>query len=120
MKVLKGFIKLGSVVAMAAALAACGGAPSESEVRHALEKQIKSDLEKITSMAGGADSDALAMMDSMMPKIENISVDGCDSIGNDVYQCSVEATLTVMGQEQSTIENIRLKKSSKGEWLIVR
>lgn len=120
MKVLTGLIKFGSVVALAAALAACGGGPSESEVRTALEKRIKSDLGAISSMVGAAGSDAQKMMDDMMPKIEKISVQDCDSVGNDVYQCSVEATVNMLGQEQSSIENIRLKKSSKGEWLIVR
>ena len=120
MKVLTGLIKFGSVVAMAAALAACGGGPSDSEVRNALEKRIQNDLGALSGLASLTGGDAQKMMDSMIPKIENISVQGCDSIGNDVYQCSVEATLKMMGKENIVMEDIRLKKSSEGEWLIVR
>ena len=119
MKVLTGF-KLGAVIVLSAALAACGGAPSEKEVRAALEKRIKSDLGQISAMAGGHGADLKELMDGMMPKIENISVNDCDSVGDDVYQCSVEATVSMMGEKHSNTEDIRLKKDKQGEWQVVR
>lgn len=118
MKVLTGF-KLGAVIVLSAALAACGGAPSEKEVRAALEKRIKSDLGQISAMAGGHGAD-LADLAGMMPKIENISVNGCDSVGNDVYECSVEATVSMMDSEHTNTENVRFKKDKQGEWQVVR
>lgn len=115
MKVLTGF-KLGAVIVLSAALAACGGAPSEKEVRAALEKRIKSDLGQISAMAGDHGAD----LAGMMPKIENISVNGCDSVGNDVYECSVEATVSMMDSEHTNTENVRFKKDKQGEWQVVR
>lgn len=119
MKVLTGF-KLGAVIVLSAALAACGGAPSEKEVRAALEKRIKSDLGQISAMAGGHGADLKELMDGMMPTIENLNVKGCDSVGDDVYQCSVEATVSMMGEKHSNTEDIRLKKDKQGEWQVVR
>ena len=119
MKVLTGF-KLGAVIVLSAALAACGGAPSEKEVRAALEKRIKSDLGQISAMAGGHGADLKELMDGMMPTIENLNVKGCDSVGDDVYQCSVEATVSMMGEKHSNTEDIRLKKDKQGEWHVVR
>lgn len=119
MKVLTGF-KLGAVIVLSAALAACGGAPSEKEVRAALEKRIKSDLGQISAMAGAHGADLKELMDGMMPTIENLNVKGCDSVGDDVYQCSVEATVSMMGEKHSNTEDIRLKKDKQGEWQVVR
>lgn len=119
MKVLTGF-KLGAVIVLSAALAACGGAPSEKEVRAALEKRIKSDLGQISAMAGGHGADLKELMDGMMPTIENLNVKGCDSVGNDVYECSVEATVSMMDSEHTNIENVRFKKDKQGEWQVVR
>lgn len=120
MKAFKSFAQLGLVFAMTAALAACGGAPSEAEVRQVLEDQIQLDLSKIGEMTGTDTSGLGDMVNSMMPKVEKISLQGCDAEDNGVYKCSVEATVIIFGQEQTNIEDIRLKKNKEGEWRLMR
>jgi len=120
MNLAKGWARGVLLVAMTAGLAACGGAPSEAEVRQVLQEQIKQDLDKVTGMIDAENSDLNAMLSSMMPKIENIALQGCESEVDSVYLCSVEATVTMMGQEKKNIEAVRFKKNKAGEWTIVR
>ncbi|WP_205340942.1 hypothetical protein [Denitrificimonas caeni] len=120
MNVVKGWARWTVLVAMAAGLAACGGAPSEAEVRQVLQEQIKHDLDKVTGMIDAEDSDLNTMLASMMPKIENIALQGCESEADSVYLCSVEATVTMLGQEKTNIEAVRFKKNKQGEWTMVR
>lgn len=120
MKTVKGFTKLGLVFGMAAALAACGGGPSDAEVRKVIEDQVASELEQVSGIAGVKDSGMEEMVSSMMPKIENISPQGCKSSDNDAYLCTVEVTATMMGQTQTNMQDLRLKKNKSGEWKIIR
>lgn len=119
MKAVNKIAQLGLVLGLAAVLTACGGAPSDKEVRKALEAQIESDMAQMTGglNAAGLGGDA---MDGMMPKIDNISPQGCEAAGNDIYNCTVEATVTMMGMQQTNMQNINLKKNKAGEWKIVR
>ena len=118
MKAVKSITKLGLVFGLAAVLTACGGAPSDAEVRKALEAQIQSDMNQVTGGLKGTGLDGA--MDGMMPKIDNISPQGCEAAGNDIYNCTVEATVTMMGMKQTNMQNINLKKNKDGEWKIVR
>ena len=119
MNAVKGFTKLGLVCVMAAMLAACGGAPSDAEVRQALEDQVKNELAQIPGLSDLQDSGMQEMVASMMPKIENISPQGCESADNDAYLCTVEVTVSIMGQTQTNMQDVRLKKNKSGEWKIV-
>lgn len=118
MKAVKSVTKLGLVFGLAAVLTACGGAPSDAEVRKALEEQIQSDMNQVTGGLKGAGlGDA---MDSMMPKIDNISPQGCEEAANDIYNCTVEATITVMGMQQTNMQEFSFKKNKAGEWKVMR
>ncbi|NLJ92781.1 MAG: hypothetical protein GX324_06975 [Aeromonadales bacterium] len=118
MKGVKNIIKLGWVFGLVALLSACGGAPSDAQVRKALEEKIQSDLQKISDMPSLEGSGFEEMANSMMPQVENLSPQGCEAADNDVYNCTVEATITVMGMEQTTTEVFRFKKQS-GKWEVV-
>ncbi len=91
MKTVQGFVKLGLVVGVAAVLTACGGgAPSEADVQQALEKEIQLQIDRA---AGSSSADVKNVLASLMPKIEKITLHGCESLGDDAYQCTVEAAL---------------------------
>ena len=120
MKVIKNITKLGLVFGLVGALAACGGAPSDAEVRKALEEQIQQDLKQVSGISGLAGSGFEDIAENMMPKIDNISPQGCESAANDIYNCTVEATITVMGIQQTNMQEISFKKNKAGEWKVVR
>ncbi|MBO1519932.1 hypothetical protein [Oceanisphaera pacifica] len=56
----------------------------------------------------------------MMPKVEDISPQGCEAADNDVYLCTVEATVTMMGVEKKEMQDFRFKKNSEGDWKVIR
>ena len=118
MVTVKNITKLGWVFGLVALLSACGGAPSDAQVRKALEEKIQSDLQKISDMPSLEGSGFEEMAGSMMPKIENLSPQGCEAADNDIYNCTVEATISVMGREQTSTEVFRLKKQS-GKWEVI-
>ncbi|MBU3824932.1 MAG: hypothetical protein H9917_08915 [Candidatus Oceanisphaera merdipullorum] len=118
MKVANKVTKLGLVFGLAAVLSACGGAPSDEDVRKALEEQIQSDMNQVTGSLKGTGLDGA--MDGMMPKIDNISSQGCEKADNDIYNCTVEATMTVMGMQQTNMQEVSFKKNKAGEWKVVR
>ena len=118
MKTVKNVTKLGLVFGLAAVLTACGGAPSDKEVRKALEEQIQKDMNQLTGGLKIAGLDGA--MDGMMPKVEDISPQGCEAAGNDVYNCTVETTNSVMGMQQTSMQEYRFKKNKAGEWKILR
>lgn len=73
-----------------ALLSACGGSPSESDVRAALQKQVD---------AGRAQAEQLMGRSSFLDKqieeqkkaIEGVKLIGCKSDGDKAYLCDVEA-----------------------------
>ena len=111
--------KLGWVVGLAALLSACGG-PSDAQVRQALETQIQNDLKQVSGISGLVGSEFGDMAESMMPKIDNISPQGCEKAENDIYNCTVESTVTVMGVSQTNMQEFSFKKNKAGEWRVVR
>ncbi|MDY7218858.1 hypothetical protein TOI97_04645 [Denitrificimonas sp. JX-1] len=116
MKQFKKLTTFGIILSVATILTACSdGAPSETEVRKVLEDQMKVDLGQLDKDNTGIGQ----MVNNMLPKFNNISLQGCESGSNDIYTCSVEATVTMFGQEKTSMENIRLKKNKEGQWRLV-
>ncbi|ART80375.1 hypothetical protein [Oceanisphaera avium] len=112
--------KLGALLALATLLTACNGAPSDAQVRQALEAQIQQDLKQVSGISGLAGPKFEEMAESMMPKIDNISPQGCEAAGNDIYNCTVESTVTVMGVSNTNMQEFSFKKNQAGEWKVIR
>ena len=120
MKAVTNVAKLGLVLGLAAVLTACGGAPSDAEVRKAVEAKILQERKQVSGMTGLLGSDFEDMAESMMPKINDISPQGCEAADKDIYNCTVESTMTVMGIEQTIMQDFSFKKNKNGEWKILR
>lgn len=93
------------------ALTACGGAPSEGDIKDALQKQTDQTLKKMGSlakMAGVADT-----------KIQDVEKIGCDADGDNAYRCDVKVTVKVSGREATETSRPRFVKTSNG-WVASR
>ncbi len=115
MSAVKGLVRLGAVLAMAAVLTACGGAPSESDVRNAFAAAIAEQ----TPLPESGLTEADKKLAELMPNIEVLSLGSCEAAENDVYMCLVEAKITVMGRSATTTQKVGLKKDTAGDWIIV-
>jgi hypothetical protein len=99
------------ITASAAALTACGGAPSESDIKDALQKQTDQALKKMGSLAKMAGVDDT--------KIQDVEKIGCDADGDNAYRCDVKVTVTVSGREATETSRPRFVKTSNG-WVASR
>ena len=114
----KGFVKLGLIFTALAALAACGtSAPTEADIQKALEQEIQ---QQIDLAAGNSGPDVKEMMATLMPKIEKVTVQSCESVADDAFQCTVEATASIKGRMISNTDSVRMSKTSTGTWVISR
>lgn len=97
-----------AVSALAALLVACSGAPSEGDIRGALERQQKAETEAMPGMLKG-----------MLPKVELTDVKklGCEAAGEKAYRCDVEVTVKAMGRVATNSTRMRLVKGSEG-WMV--
>jgi len=94
-------------LAVALSLAACGGSPSESDVRAALSKQVDAGQEQARQMVGkNAFFDQQA--EQQRQAIAGIKLIGCKSDGEKAYLCDIEG--------KAGAGQIRMLKGSEG-WL---
>ena len=118
MKKVQGLARLGLVSAIAAALTACGAsAPTAVDIQKALEQEIQ---QQIDLAAGNSSADVKEMMATLMPKIEKITVQSCESVADDAFQCTVEATASIKGRMISNTDSVRMSKTPTGAWAISR
>lgn len=99
------------ITAIAVTLTACGGAPSDGDIKDALQKQTDQTLKKMGSlakMAGVADT-----------KIQDVEKIGCDADGDNAYRCDIKVTVTVSGREVTETSRPRFVKTSNG-WVASR
>lgn len=94
-------------------LTACGGAPSEGDIKSALEK---SRADSLKSMAQFGNSE---MVKSMLPEFKNIRKIGCKEDGEKAYKCDVELEVSVGGNTNKGIAPLRLVKGSDG-WMATK
>ncbi len=94
-------------------LAACGGAPSEGDIKTAFEKQIVADAKAMEQMGG---KQAAGMMKGLLPEIKSVKKIGCKEDGENAYKCDVEMEVTQMGSTNKGIVPIRFVKGSDG-WM---
>ena len=94
------------------ALAACGGAPSESEIATAFKKQADRDAADMRKVTGG-------MLSTVIPEIKDVKKIGCKEDGEKAWRCDVEIKVK-QGQDERTVPTaMRVVKTSEG-WLIGR
>ncbi|OQW86024.1 MAG: hypothetical protein BWK72_19080 [Rhodoferax ferrireducens] len=94
-------------------LSACGGAPSEGDIKTAIEKQMTAEAKGMAQMGGKQASD---MMKNLLPEIKSVKKIGCKEDGEKAYKCDVEMEVSQMGNTNKGIAPIRFVKGSDG-WI---
>lgn len=93
---------------VACTLAACSGAPSDSDMKKALQKNADQTIGALL----GNDKNA----QDAKPKYDSVKGLGCKSDGEKAYRCDVEIEMTSMLGKQKTAQSIRFVKGSDG-WI---
>lgn len=95
--------KIVSILLSCVAISACGGAPSNSDIKTAFNNQIK------------ADTKAMPQFTSMYKvEIKDVKKIGCKENGEKAYVCDVELFVSNNGVENKGIKSMRFVKSSDG------
>jgi hypothetical protein len=102
-------LHLSATLALCLSLTACGGAPSEGDMKKAVLEQSAQQMAAIKKMGGGF---AMAM-----PEIKNLTKIGCKEDGEKAYRCDVEIEVKHNGQVQKSPATMRFTKGSDG-WLV--
>jgi hypothetical protein len=101
------------IVATTLTLTACGGAPSESDIKSAIEKQVQNEEKAMQAFSGKKEA---ALMKSLAPEVKSIKKIGCKEDGEKAYKCDVELEVTQMGVTNKGIAPMRFVKGSDG-WI---
>lgn len=109
-------VKLLSATVALLTLAACGGEPSESDIKTAFNKQVQAEAKAMQQFAGTAGAD---MAKSMMPEVKSMKKIGCKEDGEKAYKCDVEMEVTQMGNTNKGAISLRFVKGSDG-WVAVK
>lgn len=116
MSLLDKSIRLLSASVALLALTACGGEPSESDIKTAFNNQVQAEAKAMQQFAGKAGAD---MAKSMMPEIKSIKKVGCKEDGEKAYKCDVEMEVTQSGTTNKGIVPMRFVKGSDG-WMAAK
>lgn len=108
---MKRLLKITFAAALLSALAGCGGAPSESEMKTAWDKQVKADMASLRSLPGGGG------FANMMPETKLVNKIGCKDDGEKAYRCDVEMEVSQGGNTRKAPINMRFVKVSDG-WAV--
>lgn len=93
-------------------LTACGGEPSESDIKTAFDKAVSSSTGQMNALMG---SNAAEAASGLMPKIEKIEkVGSCSKKSDSVYSCSVKVTASAMGTSGANVSEVQLAKTNNG------
>jgi hypothetical protein len=106
-------IKPGQIFLAVAALmtlSACGGAPSDSDIQSAFDKQKKMQAEAWEKM----DKQFADAMKSATPEIKSTKKIGCKEDGEKAYKCDVEVEVVTKGNTTKKIVPVRFVKGSDG------
>ena len=93
------------------ALTACGGAPSEGDIKKAIEKQMQNEATAMQAFGGKKSAE---MLKGLMPEIKNVKKIGCKEDGEKAYKCDVEMEVTQLGITNKGVTPLRLVKGSDG------
>ena len=100
-------------------LAACGGAPSESDIQASLQKLVDQQNSQLEKMAG-SNSMAKGMTDGLKVSFKNVKKIGCKEDGEKAYICDVEAETAMGGSSAGkNVMPIRFVKGSEG-WMATK
>ena len=92
-------------------LSACGGAPSEDDIKTAIDKQMQAEAKAMLAMAGKQGAE---MAKDFMPSIKSVKKIGCKEDGDKAYKCDVEMEVTQMGNTNKGVAPMRFVKGSDG------
>lgn len=97
-------------------LSACGGEPSEADIKTAFEKQVSADAKAMEQIGG---EQAASFVKGLMPEVKIIKKIGCKEDGENAYKCDVEMEVTQMGSTNKGVAPIRFVKGSDG-WMATK
>lgn len=91
-----------AMFAVAALVAACDGAPGDSDAAAAIERQAAQDRAVLGNLFGAFGADA---PEGLTPKIHNVAVGDCTEEAGGVYACAVSMTVEMFNtvQESSSV-----------------
>lgn len=91
-------------------LLALAATPTSSEVKHALETRLNKDLVK--TFAGNT----RFIAERVKPAVRVNSVDNCKPVTDEIVECLVNSTVTMLNKSKSAFTKYRFKQSPEGEW----
>lgn len=94
-------------LAACAALAGCGGAPSESDMRAALDRRVAAQVK-------GAECYLGKSVAGLAPEIKQFKKIGCKEVGENAYLCDVEVEVSQLGTTNKAATSMRFVKASDG------
>lgn len=96
-------------------LAGCGSAPSESDVREAMDKHFEAQMRGMAGLVGGGEK-AKKMMDDMKPDFSELKLLGCkESESANGYLCDIDTELPMVGRQTLPVRLIK----ADGDWKVV-
>jgi len=106
MNVSKKLTQYMGVVVLSLGLAACGGAPSEGEMKDAMQREADQLIKAMGPFAQVAGMEAMQIL-----KVEKV---GCDKDGDKAYRCDMKVVAKVQGKEVTQTTRGRFVKTSDG------
>jgi len=91
-------------VAICLALTACSGAPSESDLKSAIETKMKADSKAMESAIGKQGM-------PVQPEIKGVHKVGCKGDGENAYRCDIELEVMQNGTVAKGAASMRFSKN---------
>ncbi|WP_101048927.1 hypothetical protein [Macromonas nakdongensis] len=107
--------RLGLLAIATGVLAGCSGAPSEDDMRAALDRQMQAQVDGASHIFGGAGA---SLMKGMMPEVQSLKKVGCQADGEKAYRCDVELQVQQLGVTNRSVVSLRFVQASDG-WTVV-
>ena len=97
-------------------LVACGGPPSESDMRAALEHEIAASIKALEKLQGKEWADRMRQE----AKVHSVKLGSCSKEGSNAYRCDVEVDwTTVLAPRQQIAMRPLVARTSEG-WAVPR
>lgn len=89
-------------------LTACSSAPSDGEIKSAIDKQMQADKKALGKLADN---------DMFNVEIKNVKKIGCKESGEKAFMCDVELFVSKNGVENKGVRTMKFVKASDG-WVV--